>query len=95
MRGVIESPAVMDAVDEASERWDRFHDAWSVVTWVLSRDPTVGYPLVEGGHLRSFVFEGSMAHQMPTIDVLYAITDENVIIQRVRIRDAAFTSGHA
>jgi hypothetical protein len=92
---VIESPDVMVAVDDAKERWARFDDAWSVVPWVLSYDPTVGYPLKEGGSIRSFVFDGSWAHEMPTIDVVYEITLTQVIIQRVRFRNAGTSAGRA
>jgi hypothetical protein len=95
MRNVIESTEVMDAVDEASEKWARFDDAWSVVPWVLSRDPTVGQPLTEGGHIRSFIFEGSWAHEMPTIDVVYEMPEQHIIIQKVRFRDASSNSGRA
>ena len=49
MREVVESSEVMSAVDDAESMWTRFDDAWSAVTWVLSRDPTVGSPLTEGG----------------------------------------------
>ena len=95
MRSVGESPLVMDEVDLASTRWARFEDAWSVIHWVLSRDPTVGLPLTEGGHLRSIVFDGSYAHDMPTIEVLYEISETQIVIQRVRFSDALSTSGRA
>lgn len=95
MRSVIESPIAMDAVDDAKERWARAEDAWAHLFWVLSRDPTVGFPLVEGGHLRSLVFDGSQAHEMPTIDVVYEITEKNIIIQRARFRDALSSAGSA
>lgn len=95
MRDVVESVEVMQAVDDASTRWARFDDAWSVVPWVLSLDPTAGEPLVEGGHIRSMVFDGSWAHEMPTIDVVYEITETQIVLQRVRFRDAASTAGSA
>jgi len=95
MREVIESVEVMQEVDDASEKWGRFDDAWESVSWVLSRDPTVGHPLVEGGHIRAMVFDGSWAHDMPTIDVVYEITETNIVIQRVRFREATTTAGHS
>ena len=52
MRSVIESAEVMADVDEAKEKWARTEDAWATLFWVLSRDPTIGDPLVERGHLR-------------------------------------------
>ena len=95
MRSVVESFEVMSAVDDAAEKWARFDDAWGVIPWVLSRDPTIGEPLTEGGHLRTIVFQGSWAHEMPTIVVVYEITDTQVIIQKVRFSDASSTSGRA
>lgn len=95
MRSVVESSAVMAGVDEASERWVRAEDAWATVTWVLSRDPTVGIPLTEGGHLRSLVFDGSWAHDMPTINVLYEITETEIVLHTARFSDAQTSGGRA
>ena len=95
MRSVVESAEVMADVDEAKEKWARTNDAWEALSWVLSRDPTVGEPLTEGGHLRSLVFDGSWAHEMPTIYVLYEITEHEIIIQKARFSDAVTTSGRA
>ena len=95
MRGIVESPQVQDAVDDAEAKWARFQQAWDAITWVLSRDPTVGVPLTEGGNVRSFVYVGSYAHEMPTIDLVYEITTSSVILQEVRFRDAGSTSGRA
>jgi hypothetical protein len=95
MRSVVESVAVMAEVDEASERWSRTEDAWATVVWVLSRDPTVGAPLTEGGHLRSLVFDGSWAHDMPTINVLYEITETQIVIQTALFSGAQTSAGRA
>ncbi len=95
MRDVVESIEVMAEVDEASSRWDRFDDAWLAVQWVLSRDPTVGMPLREGGHIRAFVYGGSWAHQMPTIRVVYEVTETQVIIQRVKFLNPDGDAGSA
>ena len=95
MRTIVESPEVMNAVDDASDQWSRFDDAWSAVTWALAKDPTVGLPLVEGGHFRSLVFEGSWAHDMPTIDLVYEITPTEIVLHRARFRNAISTAGRA
>ena len=95
MREVVESIEVMGEAEEAERRWSRFDDAWSTVHWVLSRDPMVGQPLIEGGHLRSLVYAGSFAHDMPTIDVVYEVTSTQIILQRVRFRDALSSAGTA
>jgi plasmid stabilization system protein ParE len=95
MRTVVESVEVMADVDEAKERWARTEDAWATVFWVLSRDPTIGEPLTERGHLRAVVFDGSWAHEMPTIYVLYEITETAIVIQKARFTDAKTSAGRA
>lgn len=95
MLAIVESAEVMGAVDEAAQRWSRFHEAWEMLVWVLSRDPTVGQPLTETGNIRAFVFDGSCAHDMPTIDLVYEITAIQVVLQRVRFRDAQTSAGTA
>ena len=95
MRSVVESAEVMADVDDAKERWARIEDAWAALFWVLARDPTVGEPLSERGHLRSIVFDGSWAHEMPSIQVLYEITETQVIIQKARFSDARANAGRA
>jgi len=34
-------------LDDARSEWPRVDDAWSMIEWVLSRDPTVGEPQTE------------------------------------------------
>ena len=85
----------MSKVDDAEERWARAKDAWSTVTWVLARDPTVGAPLAERGHLRSLVYEGSSAHELPAIFVLYEIDEHYVTIVDIQFSHARTTGGHA
>jgi hypothetical protein len=95
MRSVVEAPEVADAIDDAKLTWSRLDEAWDMLFWVLSKDPTVGQPLREAGHLRAFVFEGAWAHDMPTIDVVYELTDSQVIIRRVRFREPTGQGGNA
>jgi hypothetical protein len=95
MRDVVESAEVMQDVDEAKEKWARADDAWGTLRWVLSQDPTKGAPLSEGGQLRTLAYDGSWAHEMPTINVVYEITETQVIIHSVRFVDAVSTAGSA
>ena len=37
----------------------------------------------------------SFAHDMPTIDVVYEVTSTQIILQRVRFRDALSSAGTA
>ncbi len=95
MRAVVEAPHVMDAADEAFEKWARADVAWDTIKWVLAHDPTKGTPLVEGGERRAFVFHGSWAHEMPTIYVEYEFTLERVVLQEAFFRDASVSAGRA
>jgi hypothetical protein len=95
MRSVVESAEVMAEVGDAKEKWARTDDAWDAICWALARDPTCGQPLTEGGHLRSIVFEGSWAHEMPTIIVLYEVTEHEIVIQKANFSDAKSTAGRA
>jgi hypothetical protein len=41
------------------------------------------------------VFEGSWAHDMPTMTVLYVVEEPYVTIRRARFTHAKTTAGHA
>jgi len=82
-------------LDDARSEWPRVDDAWSMIEWVLSRDPTVGEPQTESGHSRSFVFQGSIAHEMPDIQVLYVFDEHIVDIKSIVIRTPKQSAGNA
>lgn len=95
MRTVREDRAVEDALEAASDRWERTNDAWDTLLWVLARDPTVGVPISETGTARTLVYPGSWAHQMPTIKVLYEIDVGYVTIRAAEFSDAQTSAGRA
>jgi hypothetical protein len=95
MRTVREDREVEDALEEACLQWSRTQEAWDAICWALARDPTCGDPITEAGQARSFVFEGSWAHDMPTITVLYVVEEPYVTIRRARFTHAKTTAGHA
>ena len=84
MRGVIEDTDAHNAADDAFEKWARAEEAWDMLKWVLSRDPTKGDPLTEGGKVRSFTFPGAVAYDMPTIIVIYVFNDDLVTIKSAK-----------
>jgi hypothetical protein len=53
----------------------------------LARDPTVGVPLTEFGHLRAFTFEGRYIFDIPTIVVIYEFDQDIITIQSARFQD--------
>ena len=86
MRTIREETAARLALDAALGRWSRAIDAWEAVTRVIARDPEVGIPLSERGALRTYTFDGVRSLDLPTVTILYEVTDEVIII-----RDARFT----
>lgn len=95
MRTVRLEPAVYDALQDCREEWPRVEDAWEMIEWVLMRDPTKGEPLTESGTARSFVFEGSNAHEMPNIQVIYVVEEQYITIRSVRFTAPTFSAGSA
>jgi plasmid stabilization system protein ParE len=86
VRNVIEEERVRRAVDDALTRWPRAEDAWEAVTWVVARDPRAGTAETESGNTRSFTFEGARSIGMPSVTIIYEITEWAIIIH-----DALFT----
>jgi hypothetical protein len=92
MRTIREEPAAQRAVDAGAAA----DEAWSAVTWVLARDPTVGLPLREGGKVRSFTVQGVRSMDMPTVTVLYEIEPNDIVIHNALFAEAdAFQAGRA
>ena len=79
------------SVDSAYERWDDAERAWEAVEWVLARDPLVGVPLSEKGNVRGFVYDGAKSIRQPDIDVIYEITDNEIIVRSAEFTDAKFS----
>ncbi len=49
----------------------------------------------EGGSARSFLFDGSWAHEMPTIQILYVIEEPYVTIKAAAFRNPIGSAGTA
>jgi hypothetical protein len=87
---------VVDAeLEDAKRRWARVDDAWDAIEWTLARDPSIGDPLTEGGLARSFVYAGSYAHEMPTIQIIYVTDEHYVTIKSVRFTEPLHSAGRA
>lgn len=92
MRTVREETAARTAVDEAPERWSRAGDAWEAITWVIAREPELGMAVNESGSMRAYILDGVRSVELPTVTVLYEITDEAIVIHDARFADADFDS---
>ncbi len=79
MRTIREEAAARFALDAALERWSRAADAWEAVTWVVARDPEIGTPL-----LRAYTFDGVRSLDLPTVTVLYEVTEEVIVVHAAR-----------
>lgn len=95
MRSVRTEFSVDEALERARPEWERLDDAWAMIEWVLARDPTKGIPLSESGRVRAFVFEGSNAHSMPNIEVVYVEDPPYVTIKSVRFSRPTYSAGRA
>jgi len=90
VRTIREETAARTAVDEASERWSRAGDAWEAITWI--REPELGTAANESGSMRAYALDGVHSVELPTVTVLYEITDEAIVIHDARFAEADFDS---
>ncbi|MCQ1574073.1 hypothetical protein NFO65_25405 [Neorhizobium galegae] len=88
MRGVKEQPSVSAAVDAAELKWPRADEAWQAVQWALARDPDVGPAINSSGTLRGFVFDGAKSIGLPTVEVIYRVESDHILIEDVEFRDS-------
>ena len=95
MRSIRTENEVDGDIEDAKREWTRLDDAWEMIEWVLMRDPTVGVPQTESGKARSFVFDGSVAHEMPTIQILYIFDDQFITIMKVKFSNPMQSAGTA
>lgn len=95
MRSVRLEPDVEDILDEARRTWDRLDDAIEMIEWVLARDPTTGDPVNEGGSLRTLVFEGAYAQDLPSIQLTYVDEAPYVTIKSIRVYAPQHAGGRA
>lgn len=93
MRTIREEEIARNAVNEAlaNPAWSRASDAWDCITWSIAHEPSIGEPVTESGRVRSFVFEGAKSIGMPTVQVLYEVDGDLIVIHDARFSDARFT----
>lgn len=85
-----EETRVSNAVQEASERWARAHEAWEFVTWLIARDPSCGSRLTESGDLRVLFWGGGRSIGMPDIRVTYRVSDNLVELEDAKFSEAKY-----
>jgi len=93
---VVLDEAARTAVDSAIVKWDDAERVWMAIEWTLSHDPLIGVPLKEGGSTRGFVYREAKSIGQPDVQVIYELTDEEVIVRDAVFSDAqASQAGHA
>lgn len=90
MKDCREEDRVRLARDLAEEKWSRAFDAWEDVTWTIVRDENCGSPLNDTGSIRGYVFDGARSIDMPSIEVIYEIYPNLIIIHYADFRDAPY-----
>lgn len=93
MRTIREEEAARRSLDAAVEKWSRAMDAWDAATWVIARDPEAGHPVTESGRTRAYSFEGARSINMPSLTLLYEITDIYIIVHDARFTDSRHGQG--
>lgn len=82
MRGITYQTEAQLAADAARVLWERADDVIATIEWTLARDQhNPGEPY--GGTLRLIVFPGAKSGKLPSVDCLFELTPERVIIHEL------------
>ena len=90
MKDIREEDSVGLARDLAEAKWARANDAWESVTWTIIHDEACGVPLNDLGSIRGYVWDGARSIDMPTVEVIYEIQLDLIIIWYAEFRDAPY-----
>ncbi|GLS36373.1 hypothetical protein GCM10010869_19620 [Mesorhizobium tianshanense] len=90
MKGFREEDRVRLARDLAETKWSRANDAWESITWTILHDETCGFPMNETGTVRGYVWDGARSIDLPSIEVIYEIQLDLIIIHEADFRDAPY-----
>lgn len=90
MKSIREEKRVTIARDAAEVRWERAMDSWEAITWVILHDETCGSALSESGNVRGYIFDGARSVNMPSLAVIYEITDEYIIVRDAEFYEAPY-----
>lgn len=84
MKSVIYEHQAAAAADTAKVLWSRLGDAVETIEWAIVRDPDMGVDMGKG--FRMVVFEGAKSIGMPTIEVVFEVTQQDIIIHDLEFR---------
>lgn len=88
MLEIVEEAQVTEAVHQARQRWARAYEQWEAVTWAIARDPEFGSPLTESGRTRLAVIQGARSIDLPTVELVYEISDPWLVAHHITFSDA-------
>jgi hypothetical protein len=60
------------------------------VTWAISHEPSIGQPVTESGKVRSFVSDGARSIGWPTIQVVFVVSADVIVIYDAKFSDAKY-----
>ena len=84
-RSIVEDNHVRDMVNNFTEKFPRFNDAWYGLTWLLARNAEKIYcKKGEYNGRKLFLYKANSLHDsVPTITVIFSLTDESVEIHGI------------
>ena len=87
LRTIVEEPWISAEVDSAAVRFERGEEAFNAIQWAIARDPKNGTPL-NGNSVFEWVIQGAGSIGLPTVAVVYTVTENEIIIKAVRFEEA-------
>jgi hypothetical protein len=83
LRDVVEEPRYSEDLDHYRRLYSAIDDVQAIISWTLSRQPTIGQPLLVAPDFR--VFTTSPFQDMPAFWVLYTFDTERVYLHSIQV----------
>ena len=87
LRTVVEESWVTSEVDSAADKFERGEEAFEAIKWAIAHDPENGIPL-NGAGLFAWFIQGARSIDLPTVAVVYTVTEYDITIKAVRFAEA-------
>ncbi len=83
---LIEEPGITAALTSAADKFPRTWDAWQALTWVLARNPTIGFLLNDVPPPPRYLYkQAAMTAGVQTMTVVYSFNNSAITIQLLRL----------
>ncbi|BAV34947.1 hypothetical protein SCL_2670 [Sulfuricaulis limicola] len=90
LRTVIEQPLVAARIKQSKGEYPRLEEMFEAIKWTLARNPLRGaVPISESEEIVGYVIKTLpwKIGRVPSLDILYKLTDNEVIIESLSIRE--------